>query len=150
MSTLNLSREEWLQYRKAGIGGSDAGAICGLNPYRTAMQVYQDKISDACEDIDNEAMRQGREFEDYVARRFMEATGKKVRRANAMFRSKNHPFMLADVDRMIVGEMPDWNVKQPVRIWKTSGKMEKFQCHIRFSAIIIWRYAGQTHGISQF
>lgn len=104
MSTLNLSREEWLQYRKAGIGGSDAGAICGLNPYRTAMQVYQDKISDACEDIDNEAMRQGREFEDYVARRFMEATGKKVRRANTMFRSKNHPFMLADVDRMIVGE----------------------------------------------
>lgn len=77
MSTLNLSREEWLQYRKAGIGGSDAGAICGLNPYRTAMQVYQDKISDACEDIDNEAMRQGREFEDYVARRFMEATGKR-------------------------------------------------------------------------
>jgi len=104
VSTLNLSREEWLQYRKAGIGGSDAGAICGLNPYRTGMQVYQDKISDACEDIDNEAMRQGREFEDYVARRFMEATGKKVRRANAMFRSKNHPFMLADVDRMIVGE----------------------------------------------
>ena len=77
MSTLNLSREEWLQYRKAGIGGSDAGAICGLNPYRTAMQVYQDKISDACEDIDNEAMRQGREFEDYVARRFMEPREKR-------------------------------------------------------------------------
>ena len=56
VSTLNLSREEWLQYRKAGIGGSDAGAICGLNPYRTAMQVYQDKISDACEDIDKELL----------------------------------------------------------------------------------------------
>ena len=85
VSTLKLPREDWLQYRKRGIGGSDAGAICGFNPYRTAMQVYYDKTSDEIEDIDNEAMRQGREFEDYVARRFTEETGKKVRRANAMF-----------------------------------------------------------------
>lgn len=102
--TSNLAREKWLQYRKQGIGGSDAGAICGFNPYRTAMQVYYDKTSDEIEDIDNEAMRQGREFEDYVARRFTEETGKKVRRANAMFYDENNPFMLADVDRMIVGE----------------------------------------------
>ena len=59
-STLNLSREEWLRYRKLGIGGSDVGAICGLNPYLTAMQVYHDKTSDAVNDADNEAMRQGR------------------------------------------------------------------------------------------
>lgn len=62
---------------KKGIGGSDAGAVCGLNPYRTAIQVYQDKISEEIEELDNEAMRQGREFEDYVAKRFMEATGKR-------------------------------------------------------------------------
>lgn len=49
-------------------------------------------------------MRQGREFEDYVAKRFMEATAKKVRRANAMFYHEKYPFMLADVDRMVVGE----------------------------------------------
>ena len=104
ISTLNLDKTEWLRYRKQGIGGSDAGAVCGLNPYRTAMQVYQDKITEETEEIDNEAMRQGREFEDYVAKRFMEATGKKVRRANAMFYDEKHPFMLADVDRMVVGE----------------------------------------------
>ena len=104
VSTLNLDKKEWLKYRKKGIGGSDAGAVCGLNPYRTAMQVYNDKISDAIEEIDNEALRQGREFEDYVARRFTEATGKKVRRANAMFYHESYPFMLADVDRMVVGE----------------------------------------------
>ena len=104
VSTLNLPREEWLRYRKQGIGGSDAGAICGFNPYRTAMQVYYDKTSDEIEDIDSEAMRQGRELEDYVAKRFVEKTGKKVRRANAMFYDESNPFMLADVDRMIVGE----------------------------------------------
>ena len=104
VSTLNLDKREWLKYRKSGIGGSDAGAVCGLNPYRTAMQVYQDKVSEEIEEVDNEAMRQGREFEDYVAKRFMEATGKKVRRANAMFYNEENPFMLADVDRMVVGE----------------------------------------------
>lgn len=104
VSTLNLDKREWLKYRKSGIGGSDAGAVCGLNPYRTAMQVYQDKISEEIEEVDNEAMRQGREFEDYVAKRFMEATGKKVRRANAMFYNEEYSFMLADVDRMVVGE----------------------------------------------
>lgn len=104
ISTLHIDKESWLQYRKQGIGGSDAGAVCGLNPYRTAIQVYYDKTSDSIEEIDNEAMRQGREFEEYVAKRFCEASGKRVRRANAMFYDEKNPFMLADVDRMIVGE----------------------------------------------
>lgn len=104
VSTLDLSHGEWLRYRKLGIGGSDAGAICGLNPYVTAMQVYHDKISDTADDTDNEAMRQGRDLEEYVAQRFMEATGKKVRRANAIFYNEENPFMLANVDRLIVGE----------------------------------------------
>ena len=58
ISTLNLSKEDWLRYRKCGITGTDAGAILGLNPYRSAFQVYYDKISDTIENIDNEAMRQ--------------------------------------------------------------------------------------------
>ena len=45
VSTLNLSKAEWLQYRKRGIGGSDAGAVCGLNPYVSVMDVYLDKIN---------------------------------------------------------------------------------------------------------
>lgn len=104
VSTLHLEKSEWLAYRKRGIGGSDAGAVCGLNPYRTAIQVYYDKTTTEIQQTDNEAMRQGRDLEDYVVRRFMEATGKKVRRANAMYYHEDHPFMLADVDRMIVGE----------------------------------------------
>lgn len=104
VSTLQLSREEWLRYRKQGIGGSDAGAVCGLNPYRTAAHVYLDKISEETKTLDNESMRQGRDLEEYVARRFMEETGKKVRKSNYMYQHEEHPFMLADVDRMVVGE----------------------------------------------
>lgn len=99
-----MRREEWLQLRKSGIGGSDAGAICGLNPYASPMSVYRDKTCEELTDLDSETMRQGRDLEDYVARRFMEATGLKVRRSNMMYRSEAHPFMIADVDRLIVGE----------------------------------------------
>lgn len=104
LSTKNMSREEWLRCRKMGIGGSDAGAICGLNPYSSPMQIYCDKITDEIEEEDNEAMRQGRDLEQYVAERFTEETGKKVRRSFAMYQHETYPFLLANVDRLVAGE----------------------------------------------
>ena len=110
---------------KKGIGGSDAGAVCGLNPYRTAIQVYQDKISEEIEEIDNEAMRQGREFEDYVAKDLWKQQGRKVRRANAIFYHEKYPFMLADVDRMVVGENAGLECKTASPYMTESGRMAK-------------------------
>ena len=99
-----VSNTEWLRLRKSGIGGSDAGAICGVNPYSSAMKVFRDKTSDVVEELDNEAVRIGHDLEGYVAQRFTEATGLKVRKSNFMYRSVEHPFMIADVDRLVVGE----------------------------------------------
>lgn len=104
VNTAELSKTEWLKYRKQGLTGTDAGAITGMNPYVSAFQIYQDKISDKIEERDNESMRQGRDLEEYVARRFMEETGKKVRHANAIFQSEENKFMLADFDRLVIGE----------------------------------------------
>jgi putative phage-type endonuclease len=104
ISTAEMSHEDWLVMRKTGIGGSDAGAICGLNPYSSPMKVFWDKTNDETEELDSEAVRQGHDLEDYVAQRFMESTGLKVRRSNFMYRSKEHTFMIADVDRLIAGE----------------------------------------------
>ena len=59
ISTLNMSRNEWLKLRKTGLGGSDAGAICGLNPYSSPMKVYQDKTSEDVSDLDNDASGPG-------------------------------------------------------------------------------------------
>ena len=103
--TKDMDKKDWLMLRKNGIGGSDAGAVCGLNPYVSPLEVY---FSKTCEGVDegapdNEAMREGRDLEDYVARRFMEASGLKVRRANVMYASREHPFMIADVDRLVTG-----------------------------------------------
>ena len=102
--TKDMPREKWLELRKQGIGGSDAGAVCGVNPYSSPMKVFQDKTGDETEEIDNEAVRQGNDLEDYVAQRFMEAAGKKVRRSNVMYCNEEYPFMIADVDRLVIGE----------------------------------------------
>lgn len=104
ISLAGVDNTEWLRLRKSGIGGSDAGAICGVNPYSSAMKVFQDKTSEKIEEQDNEAIRIGHDLEDYVAQRFTEATGLKVRKSNFMYRSTEHPFMIADVDRLVVGE----------------------------------------------
>lgn len=104
VKTNGLSHEDWLRYRKLGIGGSDAGAICGLNPYSTAISVFMDKTSDDTDSFDNEAMRLGRDLEAYVAERFMEATGLKVRRVNAIYYHEDYPHLLANVDRMIISQ----------------------------------------------
>lgn len=100
----SITHEQWLDYRRTGIGGSDAATVVGLNPYSSLYTLYNDKLGLIPAKEDSEAMRQGRDFEDYVARRWMEATGKKVRRNCYMWRSDEHPFMLADIDREVVGE----------------------------------------------
>lgn len=98
------TREQWLEYRRSGIGGSDAAAILGLNQYSSPYRVFLDKTGQLEEREDNEAMRQGRDLEDYVAKRWEEATGKKVQRCNFILRSEEHDVMFANVDRMVVGE----------------------------------------------
>lgn len=102
--TIDMPRNEWLELRRQGLGGSDAAAIIGLDRYRSPFDVYAEKVGLKAEQPDNEAMRQGRDLEDYVAFRFCEATGKKVRRRNAMLQHPEHPFMLANIDRWVIGE----------------------------------------------
>lgn len=104
ISLSGADNNEWLHLRKTGIGGSDAGAICGVNPFSSAMKVFKDKTSEGIEEQDNEAIQIGHDLEDYVAQRFTEATGLKVRKSNFMYRSRKHPFMIADIDRFVVGE----------------------------------------------
>lgn len=104
VSTKGMSREEWLMRRRKTIGGSDAAGIVGLSRWTSPFSVWADKTGRAAEKEDTEAMRQGRDLEDYVARRWMEETGKRVYRLPAMLYHPKYPFAHADVDRMVVGE----------------------------------------------
>lgn len=104
VSTVGMSREEWLEERRHGIGGSDAGALVGMSKYASPYTVWLDKTGKLPDKEDTEAMRCGRDLEEYVARRFCEATGKKVRRDNHIIKNSLYPFAHANVDRVIVGE----------------------------------------------
>ena len=104
VSTKGMSREDWLAQRRKTIGGSDAAAIVGLSRYSTPYTIFMDKTGRLPDKPDTEAMRLGRDLEDYVAKRWQEATGKKVRRVQAMLYNPLYPFAHADVDRMVIGE----------------------------------------------
>lgn len=98
------SREEWLRIRRGYIGGSDAGAIVGLNPYSSAFSVWAEKTGKLPEFEGNISTRTGTLLEDLVARLFMEETGKKVQRMNFTIVNAAFPFACANIDREVIGE----------------------------------------------
>jgi putative phage-type endonuclease len=100
------SRPEWLALRKTGIGSSDCAAALDLDPYRSATELFLEKVGLIGEkDLsDNEAVQTGLDLEQYVAERYERKTGRTVHRVNATWRSRQHPFMIANIDRRIVGE----------------------------------------------
>lgn len=102
--TQGMERETWLDLRRRGIGGSDAAAIVGLNPWSSPYEVWSDKCGLLPPKEETEAMRLGNALEEYVAKRFAEETGKRVRRYPYMLCSERYPWALADIDRRIVGE----------------------------------------------
>ncbi|WP_322787780.1 YqaJ viral recombinase family protein [Bacillus velezensis] len=104
-STADMSRDEWLLERRKGIGGSDASVILGLNKWRTAFELWLDKTGQVpISESASEAAYFGSILEDIVAKEFEVRSGKKVRRKKSMLKHPEHDFILANVDRMIVGE----------------------------------------------
>lgn len=106
ISTKDMTREEWLEHRQKSIGGSDAAALLGLSDYSSPYALWAEKTGKVIpEDIsDRESVRLGNDLEDYVAKRFTEATGKKVRRENAIIYNQDMPWAHANIDRAVVGE----------------------------------------------
>lgn len=102
--TIGMSREDWLAERRKSLGGSDIGAVLGLNKYATPYTVWAEKTGRLPPKEDNEAMRQGRDLEQYVAERFSERSGKSVQRYNYLLRNDAAPYLHANIDRRIVGE----------------------------------------------
>ncbi|WP_231038366.1 YqaJ viral recombinase family protein [Pectinatus frisingensis] len=98
-------RDKWLQSRMAGIGGSDAAVVVGLNRWKSSFQLWMEKVGQVePEDLsENEYVYWGTVLEEVVAKRFCELTDKKVQR-RGLLQHEDYPFILASVDRMVVGE----------------------------------------------
>lgn len=102
--TKDMPKEEWLKHRQAGIGGSDASCIAGLNPWKSSIQLYMDKKQEDPQEIKSLRMELGNRLEGLVAELFTEETGLKVRNVNGILKNEKYPFALANIDRAIVGE----------------------------------------------
>jgi putative phage-type endonuclease len=96
-----MNKHEWLMERKNYIGGSDLGAICGLNPYRSALDVYLDKTSDDIQEETNAAMRWGNLLEDVVAKAYSEDTGYFLKIADGPIYHSEYKFLAANIDRWV-------------------------------------------------
>lgn len=107
IETENLPRDKWLEYRRLGIGGSDVAAILGISPFRTARDLYYDKLNIMASDDEGNwvAMEMGNLLEPLVARIFAKKTGLKIYQRKCMFQHPHYPWMLADLDYLV--ELPD-------------------------------------------
>lgn len=96
---------EQLEARKSGIGGSDMAAIMGMSPWKTATEVYYEKRGEIEEEniAEKEVVIFGNLLEDVVAGEYARRNSVKVERRNDMFKHKEYPFMLANIDRKVVG-----------------------------------------------
>lgn len=102
VSTLGLSREEWLQYRTQGIGGSDVSIIAGVNPFKSIHQLWLEKTGQIKpEETESEYAHFGTLLEPLVRKEFTARTGIKVRSKNMLLQSSESPFMYADLDGVI-------------------------------------------------
>lgn len=107
VDTTDLPRDEWLAYRRKGIGGSDAAAVLGISPFMTARDLYYDKLGISAQaDEENWVAKEiGHLLEPLVARIFEKRTGLKIYQRKVMFQHPQYPWMLADLDYLV--EMPD-------------------------------------------
>ena len=102
--TKKMTHDEWAALRKSSIGGSDSAICVNMNPYSDLLTLYADKMGMSKEKETSEAMRLGTDLEAYVAERFMEKTGKKVRNDFAMYADDEYDYLTANIDRKVVGE----------------------------------------------
>ena len=110
VETKHLERDDWLAVRRTGIGGSDAAAAVGLSPYQSALELWLDKTGRAegmprpAPDDTNSPATWGTLLEPIVAAVYTRITGNRVRKINAVLRHPTIPWLLANIDREVVGE----------------------------------------------
>jgi len=105
------NHDEWLEIRKAYIGGSDAGSVVGMNPYKSAYTLWAEKTGQIEAFAGNLTTEVGAYLEELVAELFTRETGKKVRKKNRTMVNDKYPFACANVDRMVVGEKAFLEIK---------------------------------------
>ncbi len=107
VDTRTLDRQQWLSVRQGGIGSSDAAAAVGLCPYKSQLELWMEKTGRTPTEDATPGMEDPRYWgtllEPYVAVAYSQQTNRKVRKVNAVLQHPSCPYMLANIDREVVG-----------------------------------------------
>ena len=121
VDTRTLDRQQWLSVRQGGIGSSDAAAAVGLCPYKSQLELWMEKTGRTQAENAPPGMDDARYWgillEPYVAVAYSQQTDRKVRKVNAVLQHPTCPYMLANIDREVVG-CPDVQILE----CKTAGE----------------------------
>ena len=155
VKTNDLNREQWLNVRKGGIGSSDAAAAVGLNPYKSQLELWMEKTGrdDNLPKVDpydeSSPMYWGTLLEPIVAAHYTRRTGNKVRRVNAVWQHPYQPWMLANLDREVMGA-PDVQILEcktaginGARLWK-DGVPEYVQLQVMHQLAVTGKEAADV------
>jgi putative phage-type endonuclease len=155
VKTLNLDRQQWLAVRKNGIGSSDAAAAVGLSPYKSQLELWLEKTGRDAElpkidpEDDSGPTYWGTLLEPIVAAQYTRRTGNRVRRVNAVLAHPDCPWMLANLDREVIGA-PDVQVLEcktaglnGARLWK-AGVPEYVQLQVMHQLAVTGKQAADV------
>jgi putative phage-type endonuclease len=155
VDTKNMPREDWIEVRKNGIGGSDAAAAAGLSPYQSALELWLVKTGRDADlrqpdaDDTTEPVYWGTLLEPIVAASYTKQTGNRVRRVNAVLQHPTIPWMLANIDREIVG-VPGVQILEcktagefGARLWR-EGVPEYVVCQVQHQLAVTGKQAADV------
>ena len=155
VKTNHLDRDEWLKIRKRGIGSSDAGAAVGLHPYKSPLELWMEKtgrdggLPKTDPNDETSPMYWGTLLESIVAAHYTRRTGNKVRRINAVLQHPLEPWMLANIDREVIGA-PDVQILEcktagmnGARLWK-EGVPEYVQLQVMHQLAVTGKQAADV------
>jgi len=116
-------RARWLDLRRRGLGGSDAAAICGEDPYRSPFTVWLEKVADDTSDdrADNEPMFWGRRLEPIVRDETAARERLSIAEVPFLLAHRDHDWMLASPDGLAARDLGDRNPDLGVYEGKTAG-----------------------------
>jgi putative phage-type endonuclease len=117
ISTTKMTPDQWLKYRKSGIGASEVGAILGLSPYKSSIELFYEKIGDDIGfKVENIFMFMGKEQEAFIANLWQYWDGseesmiynyrngnivRRCQRVRAYVRNPKYPWLFVSLDRKI-------------------------------------------------
>lgn len=102
ISTESMNREDWLKWRNKGIGGSDASIICGINKYKSPVELWMEKTGQIEPKEAGEAAYWGTIMEPIIREEFTRRTGLEVGIEKSILQHPVHSFMFANLDGIAI------------------------------------------------